>query len=74
MHYDDLQDGVPVGDRGLIDLNAISSIDKVLEPSTTFVLKGQSKVYLFKCEPHDVVMMRTWISAISQELANLAPA
>ena len=35
----------------------------------TFVMKGHNKVYLFKLEPHDEVMMRTWIAAISQELA-----
>ena len=34
----------------------------------TFVMKGASKVYLFKLEPHDEVMMRTWIGAVSQQL------
>lgn len=68
VHYDDMLDGVPTGDRGLIDLSTIKSIDKVLGVPT-FVMKGESKVYLFKLEPHDEVMMRTWIAAISQELA-----
>ena len=54
--------------RGLIDLNAVSAVEKVLGVNT-FVMKGQGKVYLFKLEPHDEVMMRTWIGAISQEVA-----
>ena len=32
-------------------------------------MKGESKVYLFKLEPHDEVMLRTWIAATAQELA-----
>lgn len=70
LHYDDLEDGLPVGDRGLIDLSSISAVEKVLNVPT-FVVKGAGKVYLFKVEPHDEVMMRTWIGAISQELARL---
>ena len=68
VHHDDLQEGVPVGDRGLIELGAISAVEKVLGVNT-FVMKGQNKVYLFKLETEDEVMMRTWINAISQELA-----
>jgi len=68
VHYDDMADGLPVGDRGLIDLGTISAVEKVLGVPT-FVMKGQGKVYLFKLDPHDEVMMRTWIGAISQELA-----
>ena len=68
VHYDDMADGIPEGDRGLIDLSSIRAVEKVLGVPT-FVMKGTSKVYLFKLEPHDEVMMRTWIGAISQELA-----
>ena len=68
LHFDDMADGLPVGDRGLIDLAAIKAVEKVLGVPT-FVMKGEMKVYLFKLEPHDEVMMRTWIGAISQELA-----
>jgi len=67
-HFDEMQDGLPVGDRGLIDLKSIKSVEKVLGVPT-FVMKCTGKVYLFKLEPHDEVMMRTWIAAISQELA-----
>ena len=67
-HFDEMVDGLPVGDRGLIDLDTITSVEKVLGVPT-FVMKGQGKVYLFKLDPHDEVMMRTWIAAISQELA-----
>jgi len=66
-HFDDMQDGVPVGDRGLIDLGSIKSVEKVLGVPT-FVMKSANKVYLFKLDPHDEVMMRTWIGAISVEL------
>merc|ERR1719230_1271687 len=60
VHYDDMQDGLPVGDRGLIDLSAISAVEKVLGVPT-FVVKGagkgvKGKVYLFKVEPHDEVI------------------
>jgi len=68
IHHDDMLDGLPVGERGLIDLNNVSAIEKVLGVNT-FVMKGAGKVYLFKLEPHDEVMMRTWIGAISQECA-----
>lgn len=70
IHHDDLVDGIPVGDRGLIELPSIRAVEKVLGVPT-FVMKGASKVYLFKLEPHDEVMMRTWIGAISQELARV---
>ena len=63
------RNGLPSGDRGLIDLSNISAVEKVLGVNT-FVMKGANKVYLFKLEPHDEVMMRTWIGAISQELAH----
>jgi len=69
VHYDEMADGLPVGDRGLIDLSTIRTVEKVVGVPT-FVMKGASKVYLFKLEPHDEVMMRTWIAAISQELAH----
>lgn len=68
VHYDEMADGLPVGDRGLIDLSTIRTVEKVVGVPT-FVMKSASKVYLFKLEPHDEVMMRTWIAAISQELA-----
>lgn len=68
VHYDEMADGLPVGDRGLIDLSTIRTVEKVVDVPT-FVMKGESKVYLFKLEPHDEVMMRTWIAAIAQELA-----
>ena len=67
VHYDDMQDGLPFGDRGLIDLVEIKSVEKVLGVNT-FVMKGDKKVYLLKLEPHDEVTMRTWIGAISVEL------
>ena len=66
-HYDEMADGLPQGDRGLIDLATITGVEKCLHVPT-FVMKGANKVYLFKLEPHDEVMMRTWISSISQEL------
>lgn len=68
-HFDGMQNGEPVGDRGLIDLENIQSVEKVLGVPT-FVMKGYKKVYLFKLEPHDEVMMRTWIGAISVELSS----
>ena len=71
-HYDDMVDGLPTGDRGLINLATIHSVEKVLGVPT-FVMKGENKVYLFKLVPHDEVMMRTWIAAISQELAPAPP-
>ena len=67
-HFDGMQNGKPVGDRGLIDLDTIQLVEKVLGVPT-FVMKGYKKVYLFKLEPHDEVMMRTWIGAISVELS-----
>jgi len=70
-HFDDMQDGLPVGDRGLISLDNVTSVEKVLGVPT-FVMKSTNKVYLFKLDPHDEVMMRTWIGAISTEL-NLDP-
>ena len=69
VHFDGMQNGEPVGDRGLIDLETIQSVEKVLGVPT-FVMKGYKKVYLFKLEPHDEVMMRTWIGAISVELSS----
>ena len=66
--YDGMQNGEPVGDRGLIDLETIQSVEKVLGVPT-FVMKGYKKVYLFKLEPHDEVLMHTWIGAISVELS-----
>lgn len=68
VHYDEMADGLPVGDRGLIDLATITTVEKVVGVNT-FVMKGGQKVYLFKVDPHDEPMMRTWIAAISQELA-----
>lgn len=69
-HYDDMDGGLPVGEKGMVDLSKIKRIEKVKAPgNTTFVMKGEQKVYLLKVEPHDEVMMRTWIGAISQELA-----
>ena len=67
-HFDGMQNGEPVGDRGLIDLDTIKTVEKVLGVPT-FVMKGDKKVYLFKLEPHDEVMMRTWIGAIAVELS-----
>ena len=67
-HYDDLEDGLPVGDRGLVDLDKIKAVEKVLGVDT-FVMKSHDKVYLLKLAPHDEVMMRTWITAINVELA-----
>lgn len=67
-HYDDLEDGLPVGDRGLVDLDKIKAVEKVLGVDT-FVMKSHDKVYLLKLAPHDEAMMRTWITAINVELA-----
>lgn len=67
-HFDDLVDGTPMGDRGLVYLSNIKSVEKVVGVST-FVMKAENKVYMFKLEPHDEAKMRTWIAAISQELA-----
>jgi len=66
-HFDELSDSVPIGDRGLIHLANIRSVEKVVGVST-FVMKGDNKVYMFKLEPHDESQMRTWIGAISQEI------
>ena len=68
-HYDDNQGGLLVGDRGLIDLNTVKTVEKVVGVPT-FVMKGTNKVYLFKLEPHDEVTMRTWIAAILEELGS----
>ena len=67
-HFDGMQNGEPVGDRGLIDLDTIKTVEKVLGVPT-FVMKGDKKVYLFKLEPHDEVKMRNWIGAITVELS-----
>ncbi len=54
VHFDGMQNGEPVGDRGLIDLDNIQSVEKVLGVPT-FVMKGYiKKVYLFKLEPLEV--------------------
>lgn len=66
-HFDALEDGLPVGDRGIIELKRIKTVEKVLA-LPTFVMKGDNKVYLFRLPNPDEVMMRTWIAAISQEL------
>ena len=66
--YDGMQNGEPVGDWGLIDLDTIKTVEKVLGVPT-FVMKGDKKVYLFKLEPHDEVKMRNWIGAITVELS-----
>ena len=66
-HYDGMQNGQPVGDRGMVLMENMKTVEKVLGVDT-FVVKGDNKVYLLKLEPHDEVMMRTWIGAISQEL------
>ena len=58
---------MPVGDRGIIYLKNITTVEKVLA-SPTFVMKGANKVYLFRLPSPDEVMMRTWIAKISQEL------
>ena len=73
-HYDAMRDGLPQGDRGMIDLATIHAVEKVLGVPT-FVMKGTDKVYLFKLVPHDAdeVIMRQWIAAISQELAPPPP-
>ena len=42
-----MQDGVPLGDRGLVHLANIRSVEKVVGVST-FVLKGENKV---RCAP-----------------------
>ena len=70
-HFDELKDGLPVGDRGMIHLHKIKSVEKVLG-NDTFVLKADNQVYLFKLPEHDEVTMRMWISAISQALLSLA--
>ena len=67
-HFDGMQNGEPVGDWGLIDLDTIKTVEKVLGVPT-FVMKGDKKVYLFKLEPHDEVKMRNWIGAITVELS-----
>jgi hypothetical protein len=67
-HYDQMEDGLPKGDRGLVELASISAVEKVLNVNT-FVMKAGNKVYLCKVEPHDEVVMRTWIAAISQQLS-----
>ena len=61
------EDGLPVGDRGLILLDRIKSVEKVLA-LPTFVMKAENKVYLFRLSNPDEVMMRAWIDAISKQL------
>jgi len=68
VHYDAIENGAPVGDRGLVLMENMHSVEKVLGVDT-FVLKGDNKVYLLKLEPHDEALMRTWISAISEQLS-----
>ena len=41
-HYDGLEGGVPVGDRGLVLLDSIKSVEKVVGVDT-FVMKGENK-------------------------------
>ena len=72
-HFDSIEDGLPTGDRGMIELDKIKSVEKVLA-LPTFVMKGENKVYLFRLPNPDEVMMRTWIAAISQELGTAARA
>tara|TARA_B110001452_G_scaffold61875_1_gene48612 strand:- start:1446 stop:2588 length:1143 start_codon:yes stop_codon:yes gene_type:complete len=66
-HYDGIANGQPVGDRGMVLMDNMKAVEKVLGVDT-FVIKGDNKVYLLKLEPHDEAMMRTWIAAISQQL------
>eukprot|EP00326_Haptolina_ericina_P014790 CAMPEP_0181195996 /NCGR_PEP_ID=MMETSP1096-20121128/15203_1 /TAXON_ID=156174 ORGANISM="Chrysochromulina ericina, Strain CCMP281" /NCGR_SAMPLE_ID=MMETSP1096 /ASSEMBLY_ACC=CAM_ASM_000453 /LENGTH=347 /DNA_ID=CAMNT_0023285673 /DNA_START=81 /DNA_END=1124 /DNA_ORIENTATION=+ len=70
-HFDDLVDSAPLGDRGLVYLSNIKAVEKVAGVST-FVMKGDNKVYMFKLDPHDEAKMRSWIAAIQQELSRLA--
>ena len=67
VHYDGIENGVPSGDRGLVLMENMHSVEKVLDVDT-FVLKGDNKVYLLKIEPHDEALMRTWIAAMSEQL------
>lgn len=68
-HFDDFVGGEPQGDRGLIDLATISSVDKVAG-MPTFVLKSSNKVYLFKLEgAPDEERMRAWTDAIALALS-----
>lgn len=66
-HYDGIANGQPEGDRGMVLMENMKAVEKVLGVDT-FVIKGDNKVYLLKLEPHDEAMMRTWIAAISQQL------
>lgn len=67
VHYDGLDGGQPAGDRGLVVLDQMKAVEKVLGVDT-FVIKGDNKVYLLKLEPHDEALMRTWIAAIQQQM------
>ena len=67
VHYDGIENGEPSGDRGLVLMENMRSVEKVLGVDT-FVLKGDNKVYLLKIEPHDEALMRTWIAAMSEQL------
>ena len=48
-------------------LSTLRTVEKVVGVDT-FVIKGASKVYMLKLVPHDDALMRTWISALSQQL------
>ena len=47
VHYDGIENGEPSGDRGLVLMENMHSVEKVLGVDT-FVLKGDNKVYLLK--------------------------
>ena len=73
-HFDDIEEGMPIGDRGLIDLANITAAEKV-PGVATFVMKAESKVYMFKMEGEsgDEAMTK-WTDAIQDELSALTAA
>ena len=48
VHYDSIENGEPSGDRGLILMENMHSVEKVLGVDT-FVLKGDNKVHYTYC-------------------------
>ena len=67
VHVDELREGRPFGDRGLVRLSTIRSVEK-LAGRTTFVMKAEGKVYMFKVQPHDEATLQGWVTALTQAL------
>lgn len=67
VHYDGLHDGVAVGDRGLVCLEGVKAVEKVVGVNT-FVMRGENKIHMLKLVPHDEAAMNRWIVALSSQI------